>query len=68
MNASSCLSAMATLASRIWDVETKGESCKLLFTLQSRGSLFWDKVALGLAENLAVCAIENGRGVCNGAP
>ena len=48
----------ATLASRIWDVETKGESCKLLFTLQSRGSLLWGKVALGLAENLAVCAIE----------
>ena len=58
MNAVVMPVGMATLASRIWDVETKGESCKLLFTLQSRGSLFWGKVALGLAENLAVCAIE----------
>lgn len=58
MNAVVMPVGMATLASRIWDVETKGESCKLLFTLQSRGSLFWGKAALGLLENVAVCVIE----------
>ena len=49
---------MAALASRIWDSETKGETCKLLFTLQSRESLFCGKAALGMLENLLVCLIE----------
>lgn len=32
--------AMAILASRLWDVEVKGCTAKLLYTLQSRRSLF----------------------------
>lgn len=51
---------MAVLASRIWDAETKGGTCKLLFTLQSRTSLYGAKAALGMLENLLVCAIECG--------
>lgn len=49
---------MAVLASRLWDMETKGESCKLLFTMQSRESLFGAKTLLGLLQNLLICAIE----------
>lgn len=51
---------MMVLASRIWDAEAKGACCKLLFTLQSRGSLFCSKAALGIPENLLVCLIECG--------
>lgn len=51
---------MAVLASRIWDCETKGDCCKLLFTLQSRESLYRCKSLLGLLENLLVCTIECG--------
>lgn len=51
---------ISVLASRIWDVETKGAACKLLFTLQSRASLFAAKAALGLLELAAVCAVELG--------
>ena len=32
---------MAVLASRLWDVEVKGYTAKLLYTLQSRRSLFF---------------------------
>ena len=39
----------AVLASRIWDVENRGNTCKLLFTLQSRASLYGGKVLLGAA-------------------
>lgn len=49
---------MAVLASRLWDMETKGESCRLLFTLQSRESLFASKTLLGLLQNLLICAME----------
>lgn len=58
MNAVVMPVGMAALASRIWDAETKGQTCKLLFTLQSRDSLFAAKVALGMLENLLVCALE----------
>lgn len=58
MNAVVMPIGMAALASRIWDSETKGETCKLLFTLQSRGSLFAAKAALGMLENLLVCGVE----------
>ena len=51
---------MAVLASRIWDVETKGNGCRLLFTLQSRPDLFTGKLLLGLLENLLICAVEFG--------
>ena len=49
---------MAVLASRIWNVETKGNHCRFLFTLQSRPDLFKGKLLLGLLENLLICAIE----------
>lgn len=58
MNAVVMPVGMAALASRIWDAETKGRTCKLLFTLQSRDSLFAAKAALGMLENLLVCALE----------
>lgn len=49
---------MAALASRLWDVETKGNGCRLLYTLQSRESLFDAKSLLGMGENLVLCAVE----------
>lgn len=58
MNAVVMPVGMAALASRIWDAETKGQACKLLFTLQSRDSLFGAKAALGMLENLLVCFLE----------
>lgn len=58
MNAVVMPVGMAALASRIWDAETKGQTRKLLFTLQSRGSLFGAKAALGMLENLLVCGLE----------
>ena len=50
----------AVLASRIWDVESKEQNCRLLFTLQSRGSLFGSKVLLGLGQLLLICLVEGG--------
>ena len=49
---------MAVLASRLWDMEAKSGSLKLLFTLQSRGSLFAGKVLVGMAQNALICAVE----------
>ena len=49
---------MAVLATRIWDVETKGNSCRLLFTLQSRSSLYAAKALLGTCEIAAFCLLE----------
>lgn len=60
MNAVVMPVGMAALASRIWDAETKGQTCKLLFTLQSRSSLFAAKAGLGILENLLVCLLECG--------
>lgn len=60
MNAVIMPVGMAALASRIWDCETKGSACKLLYTLQTRQSLFAAKALLGLLENLLVCAVECG--------
>lgn len=37
---------MAVLASHLWDAETKANTPKLLYTLQSRGSLYAAKTAL----------------------
>ena len=50
--------AMAILASRLWDVEVKGCTPKLLYTLQSRRSLFAAKAALGLAEIFLIVVLE----------
>ena len=50
--------AMAMLASRLWDVEIKGNAPKLLYTLQSRRSLFAAKSLLGIAEIFLITGIE----------
>ena len=50
--------AMAMLASRLWDVEIKGNTPKLLYTLQSRRSLFAAKSLLGIAEIFLITGIE----------
>ena len=49
---------MAVLASRLWDVEVKGCTAKLLYTLQSRRSLFFGKAVLGLGEIVLMVALE----------
>lgn len=49
---------MAMLASRLWDVEAKGNMPKLLYTLQSRRSLFAAKVLLGMAELFLIVSVE----------
>ena len=51
---------MALFASRLWDMEVKGGTTKLLYTLQSRRSLFMGKVLFGLLEILLVTAVEIG--------
>lgn len=61
---------MAMLASRLWDVEVKGNFPKLLYTLQSRQSLFMAKSLLGIAEVFLIVALEligiHGLGYFNG--
>ncbi len=49
---------MAVLASRLWDMESKGCTVKLLYTLQSRRSLFLGKAIFGLGEVLLMVALE----------
>ena len=49
---------MAVLASRLWDMEIKGNMKKLLYTLQSRRSLFAAKAVLGLAEIFLIVTLE----------
>lgn len=49
---------MAALASRLWDAETKGCTAKLLYTLQTRASLYGAKTALGAVYLTAVVALE----------
>lgn len=51
---------MAVIASRLWDMEIKGGTMKLLYTLQSRSSLFLGKAALGLIEIALITALEMG--------
>lgn len=58
MNAIVMPLAMAALASRLWDMETKGNGCRLLFTLQSRESLFDAKALRGLAQDAVICLVE----------
>lgn len=52
---------MAVLASRLWDMEVKGSTWKLLYTLQSRRSLFLGKALFGIMEVLLVNLSGNGR-------
>ena len=49
---------MAVLASRLWDLEVKGNTLKLLYTLQSRRSLFAGKAVFGVLEVLVTVAVE----------
>ena len=49
---------MAVLASRLWDMETKGCTPKLLYTLQSRRSLFAGKAVFGALEVLLTVVLE----------
>lgn len=49
---------MAVLASRRFDMETQGENCKLLFTLQTPGSLFGAKAAVLTAQNALLVGLE----------
>ena len=49
---------MALLASRLWDIEVKGSTTKLLYTLQSRRSLFAGKALLGTGEVLLMVTLE----------
>ena len=49
---------MAVLASRLWDMEIKGNTAKLLYTLQSRRSLFAGKAVFGVLEVLLVTVLE----------
>lgn len=58
MNAILMPVGMAVLANRLWDVEIKGSFPKLLYTLQSRGSLFAAKAALGFGEVFLIAALE----------
>ena len=51
---------MAALASRLWDMEVKGGTMKLLYTLQSRRSLLMGKAVFGLLETALMTAIEMG--------
>ena len=50
---------MAVLASRLWDMEIKGNTAKLLYTLQSRRSLFAGKAVFGVLEVLLVTVLES---------
>jgi len=51
---------LACLACRLWDAETKGSTCKLLFTLQSRDSLYLAKTGLGFLYLLLLSLVETG--------
>lgn len=58
MNAVVMPLTMAAVASRLWDVETKGNGCRLLYTLQSRESLFAAKALWGMGLNVVLCLTE----------
>ena len=49
---------IAVIASRIWDIESKENNCRLLLTLQNRGGLFLSKTLLGLFQIVLICAVE----------
>ena len=49
---------MALIASRLWDMEVKGNTTKLLYTLQSRRSLFAGKALLGTGEVTLLVTLE----------
>ena len=49
---------MSLLSSRLWDMEVKGNTTKLLYTLQSRRSLFMGKALFGILEILLITTLE----------
>lgn len=49
----------AVLASRLWDLESRDKSCRMLLTLQSRSALFLGKAALALLQILLIVVIES---------
>lgn len=49
---------MAFLASRLWDMEAKGDTLRLLLTLQSRSSLFLAKALAGMGQLALILAVE----------
>ena len=51
---------MSLLASRLWDMEVKGNTIKMLYTLQSRRSLFTGKALFGILEILLITVLEMG--------
>ena len=51
---------MAVLASRLWDMEVKGSTWKLLYTLQSRRSLFLGKALFCTMEVVFITFLEMG--------
>ena len=51
---------MSLLSSRLWDMEVKGNTTKLLYTLQSRRSLFMGKALFGILEILLITTLEMG--------
>lgn len=51
---------MAVLASRLLDMETKGSTLKLLYTMQNRRTFFLGKVLFGLLEIVAIVVLETG--------
>lgn len=48
----------AVLASRLWDMEVKGCTTKLLYTLQTRRSLFAAKALFGFGQLVFITALE----------
>lgn len=50
--------AMAVIASRAWDLDAQYGNLTLLFTLQSRESLFAAKVLKLMVQNMVICAME----------
>lgn len=49
---------MAVFASRCWDLESKAQNCRILFTIQSRGALFLGKSAVALLHLLTLTLVE----------
>ena len=49
----------AVLASRLWDLESKEKSCRMLLTLQSREALFLGKTAVALLQIVLIGSIES---------
>lgn len=55
-----CLWQWRRWPARLWDMEVKGGTMKLLYTLQSRRSLLMGKAVFGLLETALMTAIEMG--------